>query len=109
MEKVNLIEIAKLRGGIEILVDFGCLENELLHLIGATTGIHGKSKAEDLKREYAFCDEAIRKLYTDLKSLGITLVVFTDGTKGLLVFSSPYLLLLNDSLGPLLFSDPSDI
>ena len=85
MEKVNLIEIAKLRGGIEILVDFGCLENHLLRLIGSTSDVLGKSTAEFLKGEYAFCDEAIRKLYTDLKSLGITLVVFTDGTKGLLV------------------------
>ena len=75
--------VAQSRGGIEILVDFYCFDHyvieklsDSLNKVSKNTRIHVQGG------EYRTVDEFVRKLYTDLQAVGITLVTVKDGAKG---------------------------
>ena len=83
VEEVNLVEVAQNRGGIEILVDFYSFEHFVVRrLWRSLTRVTQNPLIRVLGGEYELFDKAFRKLYTDLKAVGITWVIFIDGAKG---------------------------
>ena len=78
------MDIARERGGIEILVDFYSLDHYLIERLSTSLNIVSKNPLIHVQGgEYKTIDEFVRKLYTDLKNVGITLVIVTDGSKGM--------------------------
>ena len=83
VEVVNLVDIARDRGGIEILVDFYCFEHYLIGKLNTTLNKVFRNPLLLVQGgEYKMIDEFIRKLFLDLKAVGITLVTVKDGAKG---------------------------
>ena len=83
VQYVDLVELARNRGGIEILVDFYSFE----HLIVANfwRGLSILMNNEFIRiqgGEYKTLHEYMTKLVKDLTSLDIHLVIYIDGAKG---------------------------
>jgi hypothetical protein len=80
---VDLIEVAKEKGGIEILVDFYSFEHLLVRALW--NGL-GSFKFNDclkiLGAEYETMDAFVGKIIRNLKDSGIVLVFYADGNKG---------------------------
>lgn len=82
-ETVDLIEVARNKNGIELIVDFYSFEHQVLYKFW--TGLcrlRGNDYLRILGGEYATLDAYVKKLVTDLKSNDISLVFFIDGAKG---------------------------
>lgn len=82
-ETVDLIEVAHQRAGIELIVDFYSFEHMIL--LKFWTGLCRLRENDYLRilgGEYETLDNYVKKLVNDLKSLGIHLVFFIDGSKG---------------------------
>ena len=80
---MDLVEVARQKGGIEILVDYYAFQNFIIHKIW--NGLSQDRNNEFLRLcggEYGTIEEYITKFVQDLKSLDITLVFFVDGGKG---------------------------
>ena len=80
---VDLVEVARQKGGIEILVDYYSFQNFIIQKIW--NGLSQYRNNEFLRicgGEYGTIEEYITKFVQDLKSLDITLVFFVDGAKG---------------------------
>ncbi|KAL8584107.1 hypothetical protein ACOMHN_011722 [Nucella lapillus] len=82
-ETVDLIQVAKDRGGIEILVDFYSFEHLLVRALWKSLATFKQNEyLRILGAEYETIDAYVGKLVKDLKSLGISLVFYIDGSKG---------------------------
>ena len=82
-EIVDLVDVARQKGGIEILVDFYCFQQLLI--ANFWKSLAGLSKNDFLRisgGEYGSLDVYLTKLIKDLKALDIHLVMFVDGAKG---------------------------
>ncbi|XP_076451620.1 uncharacterized protein LOC143287487 [Babylonia areolata] len=82
-ETVDLIQVAKERSGIELLVDFYSFEHMLVRFLWKSLATFKQNEyLRILGAEYETIDTFVGKLVKDLKSLGISLVFFIDGSKG---------------------------
>lgn len=82
-ETVDLIQIAKDRGGIEILVDFYSFEHMIVRNLWKSLATFKHNEfLRILGAEYATIDAYVAKIVTDLKNLGILLTFTIDGNKG---------------------------
>lgn len=83
VEQVDLVQLARNRNGIEILVDYYSFELFVLEQFWFSICHH---KQNDylwiMGGEYAALDVYLKKLIQDLKALRINLVFFVDGAKG---------------------------
>ena len=80
---VDLVEVARQKGGIEILVDYYAFQNFIIQKIW--NGLSKDRNNEFLRLcggEYGTIEEYITKFVQDLKSLDITLVFFVNGGQG---------------------------
>ena len=83
MEFVDLVQIAKDRNGIQLLVDFYSFEHMLLrNFWSSLSSCCGNQYVRILGGEYGAFDVFITKLIKDLREQGIELVMFIDGSKG---------------------------
>jgi len=83
VQTVDLVEVARQRGGIEILVDFFSFQHFVDSKVWAM--LSQQSNNEYLKilgGEYGSLHVFTKKLIEDLKSLDISLVFYVDGSKG---------------------------
>lgn len=79
----NLVDIARQRNGIELLVDFYCFEHHIMECIWqALYKVSGNVFLRLLGGEYAFVNEYFTRLINALRDLQIQLVFFIDGAKG---------------------------
>ena len=82
-EAVDLVQVAKERGGIELLVDFYSFEHLLVRSLWQSLAAFKQNEfLRILGAEYETMDAFVGKIATDLKSLGISLVFYIDGSKG---------------------------
>lgn len=82
-EFVNLIEVARQRRGIEILVDYYGFQHFIVDKIWTSLGrLRNNLYLRILGGEYKSMAVYLKKLIKDLQSLDIRLVFFMDGTKG---------------------------
>lgn len=82
-QTVDLIQVARERGGIEILVDFYSFEHLLVRSLWKSLfAVKQNDYLRILGAEYKTMDLYISKFVKDLHSLGITLVFYIDGNKG---------------------------
>ena len=80
---VDLVEVARQKGGIEILVDYYAFQSFIIQKIW--NGLSKDRNNEFLRLcggEYGTIEEYITKFVQDLKSLDITLVFFVNGGQG---------------------------
>lgn len=83
VEYFDLVTIASMRGGIELLCDFYAFEQSLVEYFWQSiTSISGNPYLMLLGGEYRSLDEYITKFVKDLQALSIKLVMFVDGSKG---------------------------
>lgn len=82
-DTVDLVEEARRKSGIELLVDYYSFQQEVVSKfwIGLSR-LRGNDYLRLLGGEYGTLDAYITKLVQDLKSLDISLVFFVDGAKG---------------------------
>ena len=81
-EYVDLVEVARQRGGIELLVDQTFeykLEDNMFKSLSTS---YGNPYVKLQGGEYLHVHEYLSKFVNDLKSLGIDLVFYFDGAKG---------------------------
>ncbi|KAK7094195.1 uncharacterized protein [Littorina saxatilis] len=82
-ETVDLVQVAKERGGIEILVDFYSFEHLLVRSLWKSLAAFKHNEfLRILGAEYETMDAFVGKIARDFKSLGISLVFYIDGNKG---------------------------
>ena len=80
---VNIVEVAKEKGAIEILVDFYAFMHYVLQRFWRTlTTVNNNPLLRLMGGEYAAFDAYLTKLVTDLRSCGIHLVMYIDGARG---------------------------
>ncbi|XP_046570857.1 uncharacterized protein LOC124279114 [Haliotis rubra] len=82
-DTIDLVEVARHRDGITILVDFFSFEHLILEQFwrGLSDMCHNPYLQFD-GGEYQTLDSYLSKFINDLKSLGIELVFYVDGAKG---------------------------
>ena len=79
----DLVQIAKQRDGIELLVDFKSFQYMIMDKFWtALSALRGNPFLRILGGEFGSLDRYVTKLIEDLKSLKIKLVFFDDGAKG---------------------------
>ena len=82
-EVIDLVEVARQRDGIELMVDFYSFQHQIVYKFWtALSALRGNPFLRILGGEYGSLDRYVTKLIEDLKSLGIKLVFFIDGAKG---------------------------
>ncbi len=82
-QTVDLVDIARQRGGIEILVDFYSFEHLLVASFWKSlTQVTRNPYLRVYGGEYTSLKNYVSKIITDLRSLDIHLVMFIDGSKG---------------------------
>ena len=80
---VDLVEVAKEKGFIEVLVDFYAFMHHVVQRFWTTLSAVNKNPFLRLMGgEYATLDAYLTKLVTDLRSCGIHLVIYVDGARG---------------------------
>ncbi|KAL4221714.1 Protein asteroid 1 [Mactra antiquata] len=82
-ETIDLVDEAFNKSGIELIVDFYSFQQTLLQKFW--TGLcqlRGNHYLRIIGGEYDTLDKYVKKLVSDLKSLGIHLVFYIDGSKG---------------------------
>lgn len=80
---VDIFQVSKDRGGIEILVDYYAFQHFIMDKFwDGLIKCSGNNILQYLGGEYGALDLFLSKLVKDLKSHGIQLVVFVDGAKG---------------------------
>ncbi|OWF45827.1 uncharacterized protein LOC110456509 isoform X3 [Mizuhopecten yessoensis] len=83
VHEVDLIQVARERGGIEILVDYYSFELFVMEQFWFSLCHHQHNDyLWILGGEYASLDVYLKKLIQHLKALGIQLVFFVDGARG---------------------------
>ena len=83
VEYTDLIDQARRQDGIEVLCDFYSFEHLLLrNFWKSVEGVSGNQFIRLLGGEYRSLDAYVSKLVSDLRDLGIKLVMFVDGAKG---------------------------
>ncbi|XP_033764261.1 uncharacterized protein LOC117345304 [Pecten maximus] len=83
VEEVDLVQVARNRGGIEILVDYYSFELFVLEQFWFSLCHHQHNDyLWIMGGEYASLDVYLKKLILDLKALRINLVFYVDGAKG---------------------------
>ena len=79
----DLVQIARQRDGIELLVDLKSFQYTIMYKFWtALSALRENPYLKILGGEYGSLDRYVTKLIEDLKSLGIKLVFFDDGAKG---------------------------
>ena len=82
-EFVNLVEIARKRNGIEILVDYYSFQHFIFNKICASLGhLRNNLYLQVIGADYKSIAQYVKKLVKDLQSLDIRLVFFIDSAKG---------------------------
>ncbi|XP_061197623.1 uncharacterized protein LOC133205770 [Saccostrea echinata] len=82
-EEVDLVAVAKSRGGIEILVDFYSFEHMLLPKFWkGLSSLRNNEYLRILGGEYGSMDNFIRRFVEIFRQLKISFVFFLDATKG---------------------------
>lgn len=80
---VDLVEVARQKDGIEILIDFYSFEHLIYRsLWKGLTRVYNNPYLRICGGEYASIDAYLSEFINNLKSLGITLVFFMDANKG---------------------------
>lgn len=80
---VDLIEVAKEKGGIEILVDFYSFQHMFVRALwNSLSNFKMNDCLKILGAEYETMDAFVGKIIRDLKESGISLVFYIDGNKG---------------------------
>lgn len=83
MEFVDLVQVAKDKNGIQLLVDFYSFEHLIVqNFWKSLSSCSGNTHLRLLGGEYGALDVFVSKLIKDLQSVGIELVMFIDGAKG---------------------------
>ena len=83
VEFVDIVEVAKEQGSIEILVDFYAFMRHILQRFWKTmAAVTNNPFLQLMGGEYATLDAYLTKLITDLRSCGIHLVMYVDGAIG---------------------------
>ena len=83
MQYVDLVDVARQQGGIEIMVDFYSFEHLILKAFWKSISeLSSNPCLRIFGGEYKALDAYFSKLIKDLQSVDISLVMFVDGAKG---------------------------
>ena len=83
VEFVDIVEVAKEKGSIEILVDFNAFMYYIMERFGEKMAAVGNNQFHKfMGGEYATLDAYLTDLIIGLRSCGIHLVIYVEGPKG---------------------------